>query len=690
MSAALAPGLPFPLGATERDGGVTFAVYSAHAQSIELCLFDASGETEIARHRLPGHTEGVWHGFLPGASDGLLYGLRAHGPYHPQAGIRFNPHKLLLDPYARAIVGRFAWHDEHYGFARGHPEGDLMMDTRDNGELALKACVLPKPERRHARPAPIPVADTVLYELHVRGFTRLHPLVPPAQRGTYAGLAHPAVIEQLRRLGVTTLSLQPVHYTVSEDRLNRLGLSNYWGYNTLGFFCADPRLSSTPDDCVAAQEEFRSMVENLHAAGFEVLIDAVYNHTPEGNEHGPTLSFRGLDNPVYYRLQHEDRARYNNITGCGNTVNVAHPRVTQLVLDSMRYWVEVMGVDGFRFDLATVLGRTHHGFDAQAPFFVALHQDPVLARAKLIAEPWDIGHGGYQLGRFPDRWLEWNDRYRDGMRQYWLTRSVDRAEFARRLLASSDRFHHGTRLPLSSVNFICAHDGFTLRDLVSYERKHNEANGEANSDGHSVNHSVNCGIEGDTDNRAILAQRGRLARALLATLMLSQGTPMLLAGDERGRSQRGNSNAYCQDNEISWLAWSEADDELADFTAALIALRRRFAAVRQPRWLGDGGRGDGRRDVVWLDPSGREMQLADWHATKHHAIGALLSPGHDVQVLLLFNPEDSAVDCQLPPGRWTQHLDSAAASTTARPIAAASIKLPSKSVLLLAAEHAAH
>jgi isoamylase len=679
----LESGLPYPLGATPRAGGVNFAVASEHAQFVELCLFDDDGHRELARHRLPGRTDGVWHGFLPGAAVGLVYGLRAHGPYLPDAGHRFNPHKLLLDPYAREIVGRFEWRDEHFGYRRGHPDAARSFDSRDNAALALKARVAAPLAPLAERPDPLPDERVVLYEVHVRGCTRLHPDLPPRLRGTYAGLAQPAVIEHLRRLGVTTLSLLPVHYALTEERLLKLGLANYWGYNTLGYFCADPRLSTTPHDAAAARREFRAMVEALHAAGLEVVIDVVFNHTAEGNEEGPTLSMRGLDNAVWYRLAAEDRARYENLTGCGNTVNVGHFRITQFVLDCLRYWVAEMGVDGFRFDLAPVLGRTAHGFDPQAPFFTALAQDPVLARARLIAEPWDLGHGGYQLGRFPDRWLEWNDRFRDGMRQFWLTRSADRAEFARRLLASSDRFKHGGRSPLASVNHVTAHDGFTLRDLVSYRAKHNEANGEANSDGHNANYSVNCGVEGPTTDAAINAERGRLARALLATVFFAQGTPMLAAGDEFGRSQQGNNNAYCQDNPISWLDWDNADRELAAFVERLTALRRTLPALRQARWLSDQMRGDGRRDVDWRDPSGQEMTVARWHDGQQRCLTVLLAPEDADAVVLVFNPEPRPRPCVLPPGAWRLLLDSSDPAAPERAMPRAAVEAPPQSVLLL-------
>jgi glycogen operon protein len=683
-AAALAPGLPYPLGAAPRPGGVNFAVFSAHATCIEVCVFDQSGRNDVARHALTACVDHVWHGFLPGAGAGLLYGLRAHGPFAPELGHRFNPNKLLLDPYAREIFGRFQWRDEHHAYAIGHPDADRAFDTRDNGASMLKARVVdrlpplqqPKPRR--------PLIDSVIYELHVKGFTRQLEAVPPQLRGTYAGLGHPAAIAHMQRVGITALSILPVHYCVDEGRLGGHGLSNYWGYNTLGFFALNPRWSATPDDPAATRTEFRAMVEALHAAGIEVLLDVVYNHTCEGDQRGPSLSFRGLDHASYYRLVTADHGQCENFTGCGNTVNVVHPRVTQLVLDSLRYWVDEMGVDGFRFDIAPILGRTHPAFDSHAPFFTTLQQDPVLAGAKLIAEPWDVGPHGYQLGAFPGRWAEWNDRFRDGARLFWLSRGVGRGEFARRIAASSDKFHHGTRVPSASVNFVAAHDGFTLADAVSYNHRHNHANGEHNRDGHHANFTTNCGVEGPTTEAKVLAQRQRFQRALLATTLLAQGTPMLLAGDEFGRTQRGNNNAYCQDNEISWLDWARADARLTDFTSALIALRRDLPALRQDRWLSDVLRADGKRDVEWLSPLGTTMSVEDWHDDTRHCFGQLLAPTDgDATVLIIFNAEPAPLPFVLPPGRWQRLLDSASADVSATWLAGPAIEAGAHSVLLL-------
>jgi glycogen operon protein len=682
-------GLPYPLGATVTEHGVNFALFSSQAERVELCLFDSAHETE----RVPLHrTQDVWHGLLPSAGPGLVYGFRVYGPYRPERGQRFNPHKLLLDPYAREIVGRFDWQPEHFGYQAGHPDEDRELDLCDNARTALKARVaapLPWPQ---GAPPQRPLRDTVLYELHVKGFTRQLPAVPESLRGTFAGLAHPAAIAHLQRLGVTAVSLLPVHFSLTELRLRELGLRNYWGYNTLGFFTLDPRLSATPQDPAATRAEFRVMVEVLHAAGIEVLLDVVFNHTAEGDQRGPTLSFRGIDNAVYYRLAAENSSRYENWSGCGNTVNLAHPRVTQLALDAMRYWVGEMGVDGFRFDLAPVLGRTEREFDPQAPFFSALLQDPLLARAKLIAEPWDLGPHGYQLGRFPARFAEWNDRFRDTLRQFWLLRGAGRGELARRWAASSDRFHHGLRQPTASVNYIASHDGFTLRDLVSYTHKRNEANAEDNHDGSNANHSVNAGVEGPSEDPQVNALRRRLQRALLASVLLAQGTPMLQAGDELGRTQRGNNNAYCQDNPLSWVDWNAADESLARFTEALIALRKTLPALRQDAWLNDHPHADGRREVQWLTPA-REgdtachaMALDDWHDGHRHALALWLAPRDGAPVLVLLNAEDAPVRFVLPPGTWVQRVDSAHGDTEARVIAGSAIEAPAHGLLVLVGE----
>lgn len=689
LSEILETGRHEPLGSTVRDGGVNFAVFSQHATQIELCIFDDSGARELRRYNLHGPDDGVFHGWLPGMAAGLVYGLRAHGPYAPEQGHRFNPNKCLLDPYAKEIIGPFSWRAEHHGYQLGHPDGPRSFDQRDNALYALKARVAeafltlshssapPGHALRCDHPR-IAAKEVVLYEVHVKGFSKLHPDIPAHLRGTYAGLAHPAAIAHFKFLGITTLSILPVQYVVDEAALIDRGQTNYWGYNTLGFFCPDPRLSMSPDDPTAVIKEFREMVATLHAEGLEVVMDVVYNHTSEGNEFGPTLSFRGLDNASWYRLVADDRSRSENFTGCGNTLNVAHPRVTQFVLDSLRYWVEVMGVDGFRFDLAPVLGRTQHGFEPDAAFFVALRQCPVLSSIHLIAEPWDAGPNGYQVGRFPGRFLEWNDKFRDAVRGYWLGRGVSRGEFARRFTASSDLFHHAQRRPMASINFVSAHDGFTLADWVSYSRKHNAANGENNRDGRDGEQCANFGVEGETDDTMINALRLSVRRAVMATLLLAQGTPMLNAGDEIGNSQQGNSNAYCQDNPVGWLDWmsgtraESAEHQFKKFVAEVIALRKAEPSLHHDRWFmqpvaeqGDRRQaaGNGDRSLVWFTPTGCEMQVHDWHDGGQHAFACRIDTFEEtVQVgsrslMLLFNPEATPTSFTLGDNHWALALD---------------------------------
>ena len=696
----LNPGRAEPFGSLARDGGVNFAVFSDHAERIELCVFDASGARELKRYELQGPADGVFHGFLEGVGPGLIYGLRAHGPYAPERGHRFNAHKLLLDPWAREIVGRFAWRAEHHGYEIGHPDGSRSFDKRDNALQALKARVAAPPQIAagwHNAPH-IEARDVVIYEMHVKGFGKALPGLPAALAGTYAGLAHPAAIAHFKALGVTTLELLPVHYHLDEPGLADKGLVNHWGYNTLGFFCPDPRYAAgDKSDPAAVADEFRRMVATLHEHGLEVVLDVVYNHTPEGSEAGSTLSMRGLDNASWYHLLPDDKSRNENHAGCGNTLNVAHPRVAQFVLDSLRYWVQEMGVDGFRFDLAPVLGRSRHGYDAHAAFFTAITQDPVLARARLIAEPWDAGHGGYQVGRFPNRWLEWNDKFRDSVRRYWLSRSVGRGEFARRFTASSDLFHHGQRSPLASVNFIAAHDGFTLADMVSYGNKHNQANGENNRDGRDGEPAANFGVEGPTSDAAILRIRSRVQRALLATLALAQGTPMLNAGDEIGHSQQGNNNAYCQDSPVGWLDWQQADQGLLAFVQQVLTLRREEPALRHPRWFQHAPATAGERSLVWLTPAGHEMQVHDWHDGSQQAFACRIdaspgnapakpgSNGHGSRHLLIaFNPEGQAQTFTLPPGRWQVALDSAGdLAPGARPSATSTLNVPAQALVVL-------
>ena len=651
----LQPGRPWPMGAHWDGQGVNFAVFSEHAQRIELCVFDEAGQREEARVTLPGRSGDVHHGYLPAGAPGLVYGLRAQGPWRPERGHRFNPNKLLLDPWAREIVGGFEWHDTLFGADREHPQSP---DMRDDAPVALKARVVhDRFDWQDDRHPLTPLADTVLYELHVRGFTRGHSGVPEALRGTYAGLASDAALAHLRGLGVTAVSLLPVQQSVSEERLARLGLSNYWGYNTVGFFCPEPRYAAATH-AAGARDEFRHMVRRLHAAGIEVILDIVFNHTAEGDAIGPTLSWRGLDNASWYRLPPEDKAGYENLSGCGNTVDIRHPRVLQFVMDVLRYWVQEMHVDGFRFDLAPVLGRGSGGFERDGPFFKAVAQDPLLSRVKMIAEPWDLGLGGYQLGNFPRGWLEWNDRFRDTVRAFWLGGDCTRGELAQRLCASSDLFQPRRRAPGESVNFVTAHDGFTLADLVSFDLRHNEANGEDNRDGHAHNLSWNCGWEGPTSDPAVTALRRRLQRALLATTLLAQGTPMLAAGSELGHSQGGNNNAYCQDNAISWLDWAHADPALAMFTAHVLELRRTLRPFG-PAWYSGLTDARGQVDLAWLRRTGAPLNTEDWGSRISRVLGALIAPARPgaPRLLLLINGGDVEAPFVLPPGEWRAVLD---------------------------------
>jgi isoamylase len=662
---ALWPGRPFPRGAHWDGMGVNFALFSEHAERVELCLFDPSGRQEIARLAFREQTDQVFHGYLPQVRPGQLYGYRVHGPYQPKIGHRFNGHKLLLDPYARSIVGKLRWHDALFGYRIGHAEGDLSFDRRDSAAY-LPRCKVVDPAFTWGddlRPD-VPWHETVIYESHVRGFTMRHPAVPDALRGTYAALSCAPVIDHLKRLGVTTLELMPVHAFLDDRLLLERKLQNYWGYNTIGYFAPEQRFSAS-----GKINEFKTMVRTLHAAGIEVILDVVYNHTAEGNEFGPTLSFRGIDNASYYRLVPDAQRHYQDFTGCGNTLNMQHPHVLQLLMDSLRYWVTEMHVDGFRFDLASALARELYEVDRLSAFFDVLRQDPVLSRVKLIAEPWDLGSGGYQVGNFPVGWAEWNDKYRDTMRSYWKGDGGLIGEFAQRLTGSSDLYNRSSRKPYASINFVAAHDGFTLADVVSYNDKHNEANGEDNRDGHNHNLSWNCGAEGATDDAEVLELRARQQRNFIATLMLSQGVPMLLAGDEIGRSQRGNNNAYCQDNEISWLDWTPdaAKQSLLAFTQRLIALRAAHPVFRrrdffQARPL----MGSEVRDIVWLQPDGSEMSSEAWQQGHARALAVFLSGDglNDVDVrgrevvddsfVLYFNAAAEGVIFQLPP---SLHLD---------------------------------
>lgn len=656
---AIWPGRPYPLGATWDGEGVNFALFSEHAERVELCLFEPSGQHEMQRINLREQTDLIWHCYLPEARPGLLYGYRVHGPYDPARGHRFNPNKLLIDPYARDIVGPLDWSDAHFGYQVDDAGADLSFDHRDNA-LTMPKCRVTDPAFSWGNDSSprIPWHEMVIYELHVRGFTINHPDVPPALRGTYAGLATAPVIEHLKRLGVTSVELMPTHAFVDDRHLVDQGKRNYWGYNSIGYFAPEQRYSAS-----GSAKEFKTMVKTLHSAGIEVILDVVYNHTAEGNHLGPTLSFKGIDNAIYYRLVGEDPRFYMDYTGCGNTLNLQHPRVLQLVMDSLRYWVQEMHVDGFRFDLAASLGREQHAVDHLGAFFDILHQDPVLSRVKLIAEPWDLGEGGYQVGKFPIGWAEWNDRYRDCMRAYWKGDGGLIGEFATRITGSSDLYAHNGRRPYASVNYITAHDGFALHDLVSYNDKHNEANGENNRDGTDNNLAWNCGAEGETRELKINALRARQKRNLLATLLFSQGVPMLLAGDEMGRTQRGNNNAYCQDNEISWVAWNltDADHALFDFVARLIRLRRQHPVFRRRNFFqGRPIRGSGIKDIHWFKPDGSEMSDEEWAHDFARSLGVFLSGEalgevdqrgraiHDDNFILLFNAHHERIDFRLP------------------------------------------
>jgi glycogen operon protein len=608
----LEPGQPYPLGATWDGSGVNFALFSAHAEAVELCLFDVSGQHELARIALREHTDQVWHGYLPEGRPGLLYGYRVYGPYNPGAGHRFNPHKLLLDPYTRAIAGELNWSDANFGYRSGHSREDLSFDRRDNARFMPKCRVVDSSFHWGGDRRPqTPWSDTVILETHVKGFTQLHPQVAEAARGRFSGLASPAALDHLKRLGITAVELLPIHYFVNDRYLIDRQLTNYWGYNTLGFFAPDPRFLGADGRI----DEFKTTIKRLHAAGIEVILDVVYNHTGEGNQFGPTLSWRGIDNATYYRLA-EDRRFCVDYTGTGNTLNIEHPRVLQMVMDSLRYWVSEMHVDGFRFDLAPVLARENERVDMGAAFLDAVRQDPLLNTVKLIAEPWDLGPYGYQLGGFPPGWAEWNGAYRDTVRRFWKGDAGVLPEMGNRLTASADLFQRQGRRPWASVNFVTVHDGFTLLDLVSYNHKHNLANGELNRDGHNDNHSWNCGVEGPSNDPEIVATRHRLRRNHIATLMLSAGVPLLLQGDEMGRSQSGNNNAYCQDNEISWTHWAglqPGDEALIAFTARMIELRRRHRLLSRQKFFRGMGEDGALKDISWLSTNGQELAPGDWH-----------------------------------------------------------------------------
>jgi glycogen operon protein len=674
-------GLPHPRGATWDGNGTNFALFSAHATKVEVCLFSSDGKRETDRIELPEYTNQIFHGYLPDIGPATFYGYRVHGPYEPEAGHRFNPNKLLLDPYARAHAGKLTWDPAVFGY-RMESGDDLTFDDRDSAAFVPK-CVVVDPNfdwRGEPGRQAVPWDHTVIYETHVKGFTQLHPDVPQKLRGTYAGLGTPAAIKHIKSLGVTSVELLPIHTFIDDSQLLEKGLRNYWGYNSIGFFAPDPRYAA---DVPNSLREFKEMVARFHDAGLEVILDVVYNHTAEGNERGPTLSFKGIDNLSYYRLLPDQKRYYINDTGTGNTVNLSHPRVMQMVTDSLRYWVQEMHVDGFRFDLGTILAREPHGFDEQSGFLKACGQDPTLEAVKLIAEPWDCGPGGYQVGGFPPGWAEWNDKFRDVVRDFWRG-EAPATSLTPRLCASGELFNQGGRRAWACVNFVTAHDGFTLNDIVTYDVKHNEANGEDNNDGSSDNRSCNHGVEGPTDDAAINAVRERQIRNMLATLILSQGTPMLLAGDEFGRTQDGNNNAYCQDSEISWLDWdiAEKGQALIRFTRKLIELRHRYPMLRRARFLtGDYNEELGIKDVTWVNANGAEMQPDDWEDGSMKCFGMLMDGraqvtgvrkrGQDAILLLVINGYAGVVDFTLPEvpeaNGWVRLVDTNAPDDTKQP-----------------------
>ena len=663
-------GRPFPLGATWDGLGVNFSIFSAHATKVELCLFDADGRQELERIELPEYTSEIFHGYLPDARPGQTYGYRVHGPYDPENGHRFNPNKLLIDPYAKQLIGSVEWNDALFGYTIGSPDGDLSFDERDSASFIPKCRVIdPAFTWGDERSPRIPWERTIFYETHVKGFCQRHPAVADTDRGTFAGLKTREIVDYVRSLGVTSVELLPIHAFVDDSYLVEKGLRNYWGYNTIGFFAPDPRYLASP-----FVNEFKELVSAFHHAGLEVILDVVYNHTAEGNENGPTLSFKGIDNATYYRLLPEDKRFYINDTGTGNTVNTSHPRVMQMVMDSLRYWAGDMRVDGFRFDLATILAREPTGFSEESSFLHACQQDPLLSHVKLIAEPWDCGPGGYQVGRFPPGWAEWNDGYRDTIRSYWRGDEGKIPDVASKIRASAEIFHQRGRKPWASVNFITAHDGFTLHDLVSYNDKHNEANGDDNKDGSSNNASSNYGAEGPTDDEEIVAIRFRQLRNFFATLLFSRGTPMILAGDEFARTQGGNNNAYAQDSEIGWIDWNVTAEgrRLAEFVQKLILLRQSLPMLHRGAFLtGSVDEEIGIKDVEWISPNGEPFTDENWSETGARCFGVLLDgrarstgirrAGTDATTLIVMNAHYDVVNFKLPQpqggARWRCVID---------------------------------
>lgn len=695
MPRIILPGKPYPQGATWDGTGVNFSLYSERATGVDLCFFDELNEEEKEVIPLREVTAYVWHCYLPGVKTGQLYGYRVHGPYDPVNGDRFNPAKLVIDPYAKALAGETGWNAPVFGYPLGSEHEDLCPDPNDSSRGVPKGVITTRYfDWENDRPPMRPLDETVLYELHVRGFTKLHSGIPEEMRGTYAALAHPVIIEYLKRLGITAVELMPVHEYVDDKRLIEAGLHNYWGYNSINFFAPEQRYAST--GCRGEQvNEFKAMVKALHRAGIEVILDVVYNHTAEGNHLGPTLSFKGIDNATYYRLVRNEPRFYMDYTGTGNTLNVRHPQVLKLIMDSLRYWVLEMHVDGFRFDLAAALARELHEVDRLSAFFDTINQDPVISQVKLIAEPWDVGEGGYQVGKFPPLWAEWNGRYRDVVRRYWKGDDGQLAEFGHRLTGSSDLYQRDGRHPTASINFITAHDGFTLHDLVSYDQKHNEANGENNQDGSNDNHSSNYGVEGETGDPAINETRLRQQLNMLATLLLSQGVPMICGGDEIGRTQRGNNNGYAQDNETSWVDW-DLDDRrrtLLEFTRRLVDIRRSHPNLHRRKFFqdrsispgtGDRDLGGGHyvKDIMWVRPDGHEMAEQEWHAGWVRCLGLRLSgktlddvngvgdPIVDDTFLIMLNPHTEPIKFYLPNGgpgdAWEAWLDTACPDRTER------------------------
>jgi len=696
------PGVPYPLGATFDGSGTNFALFSEVAEGVELCLFDDDGtESRIGLPEVDGY---VWHCYLPSVQPGQRYGYRVYGPYDPAAGARCNPSKLLLDPYAKSIEGAVDWDPSVFSYQLGDP--DTRNDEDSSPHMVRGVVINPFFDWAGDRSPSTPYHRTVIYEAHVKGMTARHPEVPADQRGSYAGLTHPAVIDHLTRLGVTAIELMPVHQFVQDSVLVDKGLSNYWGYNTIGFFAPQNTYSATGDRGQQVQE-FKSMVKALHAAGIEVILDVVYNHTAEGNHLGPTLSFRGIDNAAYYRLVDDDPQYYVDYTGTGNSLNVRHPYSLQLIMDSLRYWVVEMHVDGFRFDLAAALAREFYDVDRLSTFFELVQQDPIVSQVKLIAEPWDVGPGGYQVGNFPPQWTEWNGKYRDTVRDFWRGEPATVGEFASRLSGSADLYEHSGRKPVASINFVIAHDGFTLADLVSYNEKHNEANGEDNTDGESYNGSWNCGVEGPTDNPGVRALRARQQRNFLATMLLSQGVPMLVHGDELGRSQQGNNNTYCQDSELTWIDWGSADTALLEFTAAVTRLRSQHPIFGRRRFFdgrpADRGEGEPLPDIVWITAAGDVMSHQDWGLQVSRSVGMFLNGNGirglgdrgqhvvDDAFLLLFNAGDGDLEFTLPQDEfaaaWQVVIDTAGLPDHIGPLAPGSPLTVSSKGMTVLQEH---